>query len=116
MTLNGGWGWSLFGVVWGVAAVGTVLKVFYTGRYDRLSTAAYVALGWVAVVAIVPLTKALPLGGLLLLVIGGGVYTLGALTYLWERLPFNHAVWHLFVLGGSACHFSAVLVYIVLPA
>lgn len=113
VALNGGWGWSIFGVVWGLAGVGIVLKIFFTGRFDLLSTLLYIGLGWVVLVAIVPLVRAMPLGGLLLLVAGGLAYTGGAAFYMWERLPFSHAVWHGFVLLGSCCHFFAVLLYLL---
>lgn len=114
VVLHGAWGWSLFGVVWGLAAVGIGLKVFYTGRFEVLSTVVYVALGWIGVVAIVPLVENLPLNGFLLLVAGGVVYTLGTVFYLLDRrVLFAHAVWHVFVLGGSACHFLAVLLAVL---
>jgi len=112
VTLNGGWGWSLFGVVWGLSTVGIGLKIWLGDRYDVLSTLLYIALGWLVVVAIGPLVRSLELGGLIWLLAGGVVYTAGTIFYLWERLPFNHAVWHVFVLGGSVCHFLAVLLFV----
>jgi hemolysin III len=108
LPLRGGWGWSLFGVVWGLAVVGTVAKLFWTGRFDRLSTLLCVGMGWVVVVAIGPLLENLGTASLAWLVAGGVVYTLGTLFYLAERVPFAHAIWHLFVLGGSTCHGLAV--------
>lgn len=112
--LNGGWGWSLFGVVWGFAVVGIVLKLFFTGRFERLSTIVYIGLGWLAVIAIVPLVRTLPVGGMAWLVAGGVAYTVGALFYLWDRrVPYFHTVFHLFVLAGSLCHFFAVLFYVL---
>jgi hemolysin III len=108
VTLRGGWGWSLFGVVWGISIVGITLKLFYTGRFRFLSTMLYIGLGWLVVVAVVPMVQALPLSTLLLLLFGGLAYTGGTVFYLNERLPFSHAIWHLFVLGGSICHFLAV--------
>lgn len=113
VALNGGWGWSIFGIVWGLSAVGIIIKVFFTGRFDVASTFAYIGLGWLMLIAIVPLTKALPPGGLMWLLLGGAAYTVGAGFYLWERLPFNHAVWHLFVIAGSVCHYIVVLVYLL---
>ena len=111
--LRGPWGWSLFGVVWGLAAVGVVVKLFTTGRFRVVSTAAYVAMGWLAVVATGPLREALPGSTLAWLVAGGVAYTAGAAVYLSRRIPYGHAVWHLFVLAGSACHFAAVLLEVL---
>ncbi len=114
--LKGGWGWSLFGVIWGLAVFGIVFKVFFTGRFKLLSTATYIGMGWLVVVAFVPLTQALTPAALGWLVGGGVLYTVGTLFYHMERLPYSHAVWHLFVLGGSICHFAAVTAQIVTPA
>lgn len=111
--LRGGWGWSLFGIVWGCAVVGVVLKFFFAGRFDVLSTLIYLAMGWLVLIAAKPLFAALPLGGIWLLVAGGLCYTFGTVFYLWEKLPFNHAVWHVWVLAGSACHWAAVFGYVV---
>jgi len=113
--LRGGWGWSLFGVIWGLAAAGTVFKLFFTGRFPRLSTATYVAMGWLAVVAVVPMVQRLPASTLAWMVAGGLTYTAGTVFYHSRRIPYAHAIWHLFVIGGSACHFAAVLTQ-VLPA
>jgi hemolysin III len=112
VTLNGPWGWSLFGVVWGLSVIGIGLKTVFGDRYEVLSTIVYVVLGWLCVIAIVPLVRNLAPGGLAWLVAGGVTYTVGTIFYLWERLPFSHAVWHLFVLGGSVCHFLAVLLFV----
>ncbi|MDI1318571.1 MAG: hemolysin III family protein [bacterium] len=113
VTLRGPWGWSLFGVVWGLAIIGVTLKFWHAGRFNLASTLIYIAMGWLVMIAIKPLAAALPSGGLKLLVAGGLCYTGGAVFYLWHRLPYNHAIWHLFVLGGSACHWAAVFFYIV---
>jgi len=113
VTLHGPWGWSLFGVIWGLAVVGVVLKFWHAGRFNVVSTLIYIGMGWLVMIAIKPLMAALPAGGLKLLVAGGLCYTGGAAFYLWRRLPYNHAIWHLFVLGGSACHWAAVFVYVV---
>ena len=107
--LRGGWGWSLFGVIWGLAVAGTVFKLFFTGRFPRLSTAVYVAMGWLAVVAIGPMVQRLPAATLAWMVAGGLIYTAGTVFYHSRRIPYAHAIWHLFVIGGSACHFAAVL-------
>lgn len=111
--LRGGWGWSLFGVVWGCAVIGVVLKFFYAGRGDVLSTILYLAMGWLVLIAAKPLFAALPRGGLWFLFAGGLCYSLGTIFYLWEKLPFNHAVWHLWVLAGSVCHWVAIFGYVV---
>ncbi len=113
ITLRGPWGWSIFGVVWGMALAGIILKLFYTGRFNRLSTILYVLMGWVMVVAIVPLFRALPTGGLIWLFAGGISYTLGAAVFLMNRLPYNHAIFHVFVLIGSICHFVAIYWYVL---
>ena len=108
VTLNGPWGWSLFGVVWGLAVVGIGFKLFFTGRFELLSTLIYVLMGWLIVVAIQPLTASMSAWGLAWLVAGGLAYTVGTYFYLNKKLRFAHPVWHLFVLAGSACHFVSV--------
>ena len=114
ITLHGPWGWSIFGVVWGMAIVGIILKFFFTGRFNTLSTILYVLMGWVMIVAIVPLVRALPLGGLIWLIAGGLSYTGGAVIFLMdEKVPYNHAVFHVFVLLGSICHFVAIYWYVL---
>jgi hemolysin III len=113
VTLRGPWGWSLFGVVWGLAIIGVTLKFWFAGRFRLGSTLIYLAMGWLVLVAIKPLLVALPVGGLKLLLAGGLCYTGGAGFYLWKRLPYHHAIWHLFVLAGSACHWAAVFLYVV---
>ena len=110
--LRGGWGWSLFGVVWTMAVLGVTAKLFNRLRHPLWSTGLYVVMGWVAVVAAAPLVARLPGAGLALLVAGGVLYTAGAVVFLFDsRVRFAHFVWHLFVLGGSTCHFFAVLWY-----
>ncbi len=113
VTLRGPWGWSLFGVVWSLAIAGVALKFKYAGRFRLVSTLIYLVMGWLVMVAIKPLIAALPAGGLSLLVAGGLCYSGGAMIYLWKRLPYHHAIWHLFVLAGSGCHWAAVFVYVV---
>ena len=111
--LKGPWGWSLFGVIWGLALGGVAFKLFFAGRFKLLSTLIYDGLGWIVVVAIRPLWHSLPLGGLLWLVAGGVFYTVGTVFYLGRRIPYNHAIWHVFVLAGSLCHFFSVLLYVI---
>ena len=112
-TLRGAWGWSLLGAVWGLAFLGVGLKSVFTGRYRALSTALYLAMGWMVMVAAVPLGRALRPAGLAWLLGGGGCYTLGVAFYAWHRLKFHHAIWHLFVLGGSLCHVVAILGFVI---
>jgi hemolysin III len=109
--LRGGWGWTLFGLVWGLAALGITLKSVAGIRYPWLSTALYVAMGWLALVAIRPLWAHVPVAGWLWLIAGGLAYTGGVAFYAAERMRYAHFVWHLFVLAGSLCHFFAVLWY-----
>jgi len=105
--IGGGWGWSLFGTIWGLAAAGVVFKLFFTGRFPRLSTAIYIAMGWLVLIAVVPLARALSATTLVWLVAGGVTYTAG--TYFYHsRRAYAHGIWHLFVLGGSICHAVAV--------
>lgn len=106
--LRGGWGWSLFGVVWGLAVAGLVFKLFTTGRFARLSTAVYLAMGWLGLIAAVPLAQRLSPVTLAWLVAGGIAYTAGTPFYHNRRIRYAHAVWHLFVLAGSVCHAIAV--------
>lgn len=107
-TLRGGWGWTLMGVIWALALAGVVFKLYFTGRYQRLSTAIYLAMGWLIVIALGPLIRALDAMALGWLVAGGIAYTAGTLFYHARRMPYAHAVWHVFVLGGSVCHGAAV--------
>ena len=113
VNLRGVWGWSLFAVIWTTAIAGMVLRLIWKGRHHGVIVSLYVAMGWAAVVAIKPLLQHLETGGLILLASGGVVYTLGVPFYIWRKLPYNHAIWHLFVLGGSALHFFAILYYVV---
>ena len=112
VTLRGPWGWTLFGIVWGLALVGIALQ---TGsrRHPVLAVALYIAMGWVVIVAIRPLLAALPAGGVALLVAGGLSYTAGVVFYAARRLPYHHAIWHAFVLAGTVLHFFAVLLYVI---
>ena len=112
VTLRGPWGWSLFGTVWGLGVVGAVSKIFTTHRLRFIGPLLYIALGWIVVIALKPLSAALAANGLLLLFAGGVAYTVGVVFYLWDSLPYNHAIWHLFVLTGSACHFCAIFYYV----
>lgn len=110
--LRGPWGWALFAVVWGTAAVGVIAKLFDRLRQPIWSTSLYVAMGWVAVIAAGPLFSRVAPAGIFWLVAGGLSYTLGAVVFMFDsRIKYAHFVWHLFVLGGSLCHFFAALWY-----
>ncbi|MCP4415180.1 MAG: hemolysin III family protein [Chloroflexi bacterium] len=113
VSMRGPWGWSMFGVVWGLALLGIAFKTVFIGRYEKLATAAYVLMGWLVVIAFKQMLLMVPPGGIIWLVIGGVTYTLGVLFYAWEKLPYNHAIWHLFVLGGSISHFFAILFHVL---
>ncbi|MEN6602326.1 MAG: hemolysin III family protein [Bryobacteraceae bacterium] len=112
VTLRGPWGWALFGVVWTLAVFGIVYKGLFTGRLHVLSTMVYILMGWVVVVAIRPLLRALPWQGFLWLLAGGVLYTLGVLFFMWHR-KYSHTLWHFMVLAGSICHFFAVYRYVL---
>ena len=109
VAMQGAWGWSLFGVVWTMAVLGVVAKTTVGFRYPRLSTALYLGMGWLIVVAIKPLRDSLTASELAWIAAGGLLYTGGVPFYVWKTRRYTHAVWHLFVLGGVACHFVAVL-------
>lgn len=115
VTLRGPWGWTLFGLVWGLALAGILFRVLFGTRYRPLAVASYVMLGWLCVVAVKPILELVPLGALAWIAAGGFAYTAGVFFFAAKRIPHNHAIWHLFVLGGSICHYVAVLMY-VLPA
>ena len=115
VTLKGTIGWVIFGISWGLALAGIILKLFFTGKYNLMSTIMYVLMGWVIVFAIKPLMNNLPLEGLRWLVAGGISYTIGAILYGIKKIKFNHAIFHMFVLMGSFCHFVSVYFY-VLPS
>lgn len=114
--LRGPWGWSLFGVVWGMALAGIVAKTVLGPRFRVASTLLYLGMGWVGIVAAKPLMHALTSHEIAWIAAGGLVYTAGVPFYLWKSRPYAHAVWHLFVLGGAACHFVAVLSVMAAPA
>ncbi|MDP1698742.1 MAG: hemolysin III family protein [Xanthomonadaceae bacterium] len=108
VSLRGPWGWSLFALIWTLAVAGVVFKLFYTGRFERTSTLLYLGMGWIAVLAAAPMMRALSTASLSWLFAGGLAYTVGTVFYSSRRIPYAHAIWHLFVLAGSSCHFVAV--------
>jgi len=114
VTLRGPWGWSLFGVVWFLAIAGVLMKSLLRGKKETWwSTAIYLAMGWLLIIAIEPVLRLLSVTALAWLVAGGLSYTLGIVFFAWERLRFNHAIWHLFVLLGSACHVIGITQYVL---
>lgn len=115
VNMRGGWGWTLFGLVWGFAIAGIVFKAFFAGRFTVVSTLLYLGMGWLVVIAINPLLRSVPDLGLFFLLLGGVAYSFGCFFYLRDAKPFRHVVWHLFVLAGSVFHYFAIVVS-VLPA
>lgn len=112
VTIKGTLGWSLFGVIWGLAIAGILFKVFFIHKYETVSLIFYIVMGWLIVSAIKPLYIQLPIEGIILLVLGGIFYTFGSVFYAWRKIPYNHAIWHVFVIAGSACMFFSVLFYV----
>lgn len=113
VAIRGPLGWSLFGAIWGIALVGVVFKAFFVKRFLFMSTVFYLIMGWLIVIAWGPLMASVPYNGMVLLVVGGVLYTLGTIFYVWRAFPYHHAIWHLFVLGGSVTHFFAILLYLL---
>ncbi|GED14153.1 PAQR family membrane homeostasis protein TrhA [Aneurinibacillus migulanus] len=113
LVVKGALGWTLFGIVWGMALIGVVFKLFFTKKFLYLSTVLYILMGWLIIFAWKPLVTSLPTGGLVLLVTGGVLYTIGAVFYVWRMFPFHHAVWHVFVLAGTVTHFFGVFYYLL---
>ncbi len=113
VTLRGEWGWTLFGLVWGCAALGICSKIFWTGRFEVVSVASYVGMGWLALIAIKPILEQFPAGCVAWLLAGGATYTFGVIFYALDRKPYMHTIWHVAVLGGSACHYVAIMYYVL---
>lgn len=113
VNLRGSWGWTLFGIVWTLALFGVLFQVSLLRRWQGISLALYIGMGWVVVIAIKPMLNAVAPGGLILLLLGGLAYTSGVGFYLWKSLRYHHAIWHGFVLAGSILHFFAVLFYVI---
>lgn len=112
--LRGPIGWTLFGVVWGVAILGIIFKIFFVKRFVIVSTLLYIFLGWFIIIAWKPLSNEMDLMGLIYLIIGGLLYSIGSIFYMWRGFKYHHAVWHIFVILGSAFHFFSILFYVVL--
>ena len=113
ITLEDSLGWILFWVVWGIAGFGVVLKLFFTGRFGVFSTLLYLLMGWLIVFDFSTLSSLVHPNAILLLIAGGLAYTVGIIFYAIEKIPYNHVIWHLFVLTGAICHFFMVLLYVV---
>ena len=112
--LRGALGWTIFGVIWACAIIGIFFKVFFTGRFKAVSLVSYLFMGWLCVVAVKPLYRELNTAGFVLFAAGGLCYTVGAVFYAWKSLKGSHAIWHMFVLAGSLCHFFSILLGIAL--
>lgn len=113
IVVKGPLSWTLFGIVWGIAILGVFFKAFFVKKFQVLSTFFYILMGWLMVIAWKSLVVTLPANGMTLLIWGGILYTVGTIFYVWRGFPFHHAVWHLFVLGGTTIHFFAVLLYVL---
>lgn len=111
ISLQGVLGWTLFGIIWGLAIFGIMFKVFFIHRFEFVSLIFYVAMGWLIIIAVKPLIQSITMSGFLFLLAGGLLYTIGAVFYAWRRIPYNHAIWHLFVIAGSACMYFSILLY-----
>ena len=113
VNLRGLWGWILFGVVWTLSAFGIVFNIIYVNRFKIITVLLYLVMGWICVIAIKPLVMLIPTGGLIWLLAGGLFYTVGVVFFACNRIPFNHTIWHLFVMAGSVCHYFAVMFYVL---
>ncbi len=112
VTMRENVGWLFFFIIWGIAVFGILLKVQFKHRFHLLRVATYLVMGWLVILTFDALKASLASGGLNLLIAGGVVYTLGVIFYLYERIPYSHAIWHLFVLGGSVCHYFSIYLYV----
>ena len=110
--MRNGWGWSLFGIVWGLALSGIILRFVFPKKIELLLSVLYVIMGWIILIAAKPMFEILPAGFIIWLLIGGASYMLGLVFLSWKKLPFHHAIWHLFVLGGSTAHFFGILFHL----
>lgn len=109
VALKGPLGWTIFGIVWGLSVVGIIFKVFWVKKFVILSTVLYILMGWLIIIAIKPIMNVLNTTSLVFLVVGGVLYTAGTVFYIWRSIRYHHAIWHLFVLGGSICHFFTMI-------
>ncbi|AOY76615.1 PAQR family membrane homeostasis protein TrhA [Clostridium formicaceticum] len=114
VSMRGAWGWSIFGVIWSLAIIGIILKILSINKIKYLSTLIYVVMGWLIIIAVKPMLTMAPPGLFLWLLTGGLIYTSGVIFYACKKIPFNHGIWHLFVLGGSIVHYLGILFYLAL--
>ena len=110
--IRDGLGWTLFGIIWGLALLGVSFKAIFIQRFQKLSVLTYIFMGWLCVVALKEMIANIPTGGMIWLAVGGVIYTVGVIFYMMKRIRYAHAIWHLFVMGGSICHYFAVLFYL----
>lgn len=113
ISLKGAWGYSILSVVWTLAVIGIYFKLVYKQRFPKISLVTYLAMGWLIIIAAPQMIANVATGGLILLASGGAAYSLGAVFYAFKKIPFNHAIWHVFVLAGSVCHFLAIYLYVI---
>lgn len=113
VTMRGPLGWTILGIMWALAVLGILFKVWFIGRFEVMATIGYILMSWICLIAFKQLIAGLGLDGMLWLIFGGAAYMIGVIFYAWQKLPYNHAIWHLFVLGGSTCHFFAVLLHVL---
>ncbi len=113
VNMRGVWGWTLFGILWGLTILGIIFKILFIYRFQKLSLVFYLAMGWMSVLAFKQMVATIDTGGLIWIGVGGLAYTAGIIFYVWHRLPYHHAIWHLFVLAGSICHYFAILFYVL---
>jgi hemolysin III len=113
VNMRGAWGWTLFGTVWALTVVGVIWKALFVERFVVVSTVIYIIMGWLVLIAVRPLLTMVPAGGIAWLVAGGILYTLGTIFFGWNKCPYNHAIWHVFVVAGSVCHYFAIMWYVV---
>ncbi|MCK5739293.1 hemolysin III family protein [bacterium] len=112
ISMRGPWGWTLFGLIWGMAIIGILSKIFFIDRFKLLSVGLYIAMGWLILIAVRPMLEMVPAGQIKWLVIGGLCYTFGVIFYVIKRVPYFHFIWHLFVLAGSISHFIGIFLYL----
>ncbi len=113
LKLRGSGGWAILIIIWSLAIIISFIKAFFTGRFNGITALAYVAMGWMGVFMFGDMVARFGLGPIIWLFMGGVAYTLGVIPFLWEKLPYNHAIWHLFVMAGSICHFFGILFYVL---
>lgn len=113
ITLDGAVGWTLFIAIWSFTFLGFIFKLFFMGRFRVFSAATYIMMGWIGVLAIVPIFNALPSDGLFWLILGGSLYTIGVVFFMMQTIPFAHTIWHLFVIGGALTHFLCIYQYVI---